>query len=522
MKRCIICGNVGDENSTTCEKCGNPFVDMPTDVETVEPVRQTPVEQEEEKIPETREEVQEQISSETPAPVQEEQRVQQAAAPRRRKSGPQIYGQSDMPTEQGQGMVRRNMQGRPQGTPAGRPMNGPQGAPTGRPANGAQGTPTGRPASGAQGAQTGRPANGMQEASSGRPMSGAQGAQTGRPVNGVQGAPSGRSNGMQGTPSGRSNRMQGAPSGRSANGMQGVPTGRPANGTQGASSGRPMNGAQGVPAGRPMNTPKSRPSFNTYEMMETARDAIKSPLFVLVAILNTLYLVSSVAAIFLKELNFSVAARLLSGVELPTQFVGYMDKLLVLMSKLDTDAVAVNLVMRVPDLLFCLGLWLIFAAALSAKETMSGAGFGCVKVVLVINMIKNCVVVLAGLVISVALVVAAWVSGVGGMTVASAVTLVCMIVIAMMVIMYYFCYMATFKTIHLNAGTGEAYGKVSAYVAVMEIVLALSAILNLLSGIVNAEISAITGAVGKMGWMVLFAIWLLSYRNSMSEFEEEA
>ena len=329
-------------------------------------------------------------------------------------------------------------------------------------------------------------------------------------------------NGPQGAPAGRPmNRPQGAPAGRPMNGPQGAPTGRPMNGPQGAPAGRPMNGPQGVPAGRSMNGPQVRPSYSSMQMMETARKAIKSPLFVIIALLNTVYLVSSVAAIFLKELNFSVIARLLSGVELPSQFIGYMDKFLVLMAKLDTDAIVVNLIMHIPDLLFCIGLWLIFVTALAAKENMSGIGFGFTKVVLIINMVKNCVLVLAGLIISVALAVAAWVSGTKGMTVASAVTLVLMIVIAMMVIMYYFCYMATFKTVHLNAN-GEPYGKVSGYVAVMEVILALTAILNLLSGIVNSEISAITGAVGKMGWMILFALWILLYRKNMSEFEEEA
>ena len=424
MKRCMICGNVGDETSTTCEKCGNPYVDMPADEAAAEAAAPEAAGQEQ---AETAKEEKPAVSGQAPAGNGPQAAARPQGAPRRRKSGPQIYGQSEVPAENAQGVVRRNVQGRAPQNPNGRPVNRP---------NGPQGAPVNRP-----------------------------------------------------------------------NGPQGAPAVRP-------------NGPQGVPAGRP-NGPQMRPSYNSMQVMETARKAVKSPLFILIALLNTVYLVSSIAAIFLEQLNFSVAARLLSGVDLPTQFVGYMDKFLVLMAKLDTDAVVVNLVMRVPDLLFCIGLWLILVTAFSAKETMSGIGFGFVKLVLIINMIKNCVVVLAGLVISVVLTVAAWVSGTGSMTVASTVTLVLMIVIAMMVIMYYFCYMATFKTVRLNASTGEPYGKVSVYVAIMEIILALTAILNLLSGIVNAEISAITGAAGKMGWMILFALWIFSYRSRMSEFEEE-
>ena len=28
MKRCIICGNVGSDDSTVCEVCGNPYLDI--------------------------------------------------------------------------------------------------------------------------------------------------------------------------------------------------------------------------------------------------------------------------------------------------------------------------------------------------------------------------------------------------------------------------------------------------------------------------------------------------------------
>lgn len=280
-------------------------------------------------------------------------------------------------------------------------------------------------------------------------------------------------------------------------------------------------GIQRAPVNRTAVTRIQNPEkFQADEMKDTARAAIKSPLFILIAVLNTICVASSIAAIFMKELNFSLFARLLNGVDLPTQFVGYIDKLIVLMSKLDTDAVAVNLGFQIPEILFCLGLWLILVMAVTAKEEMSGIGFLLVKIVLIIGMVKNCLIVLAGLIISVALVVAAWVSGGRGMTVASVVTLVILIIAAMMVIMYYFSYMATFKSIYLNAGKGELYGRASVYVAILNIILALTSVVNLLSGIVNMEISSITGAIGKMGWMILLSVWMISYRNEMSEFEE--
>lgn len=268
---------------------------------------------------------------------------------------------------------------------------------------------------------------------------------------------------------------------------------------------------QGKPAGG---------AYRGARIKETSRGMLKSPVFLLAALLNTIYLASSVAAIFLKELNFSQVIRLASSVKLPAQITGYMDKLLALMAKLDTDAVAANLVLQIPNLLLCLGLWMIFMAGKSKKEDVPGAGFVLAKIYLIIGLIKYGIVMLAGLVISVALLVSAWASGVRNMKVAAVVTLILMVVVTMLMIMYYFSYMGTLKTCRINAGSGESYGRASAYVAVAHIFFGLLAVINLLSGVVNGEISGIIGGASKMGWMILFAIWIFMYRGNMSEVEE--
>lgn len=281
-----------------------------------------------------------------------------------------------------------------------------------------------------------------------------------------------------------------------------------------------MNGPAGRPGNMPGKPANMGASYRAAKIRETSRGMLKSPVFLLVALLNTIYLASSIGAIFLKELNFSQVIRLISGIQLPTQVTGYMDKLLDLMAKLDTDAIAVNLVLQIPNLLLCLGLWMIFLAGRSKKEEIPGGGFLLAKIYLIIGLIKYSIIMLAGLVISVALLVSAWASGVGSMKVAAVMTLILMVVITMMMVMYYFAYMGTLKTCKVNAGIGESYGKASAYVAVAHVFFGLLAVINLLSGIVNGEISGIIGGVSKMGWMILFAVWIFMYRGNMSEVEE--
>ena len=498
MKRCIICGNLGDDNSTVCEVCGNPYMDLDDDApdrmeagddpvtepdisEDWEPEQEAPVAEEVEAQDEISEaeEIEEEPEQQAIAPKEEpEQQTMQTARPRtagnnghRMKSGPQIYGQmagQGAPDQMQQdGMLRRTMNGND------------------RPANHHPTAGVRRPIAGQS-----RPMNSQGQPMQGRPMNGQGQPMQGRPMNG-QGQP------MQGRPM----NSQGQP-------MQG----------------RPMN-SQGQPMmqNRPMSAPQyDMPSmgFRNTKIQEMSKKSFQSPIFLLVALLQTVYLAGSIAAIFMKQLNFSQVMRLITGISMPTQITGYMDQLLKLMAKLDTGAVLANLAIRIPDILMCLGLWMIVFAARSKKTEMPGVGFTFLKIVVIIGLIKSCVLMLAGLVISVALVVSAWVSGVQTMIVAAVVTLVIMIVLTMLVVMYYFSYLAMLRTFRTNTQKGESYGAASGYVAVVYILMGLFGIIGLLSGIVNGEISGIVGSAGRIGWMLLMAFWIFGYRSTLGEIED--
>ena len=543
MKRCIICGNLGDDNSTVCEVCGNPYMDLDDDApdrmeagddpvtepepdisEDWEPEQEAPVAEEVEAQDEISEaeEIEEEPEQQAIAPKEEpeqqtmapeEEPEQQAMAPEeepeqgavpdlkakqtvqtarprtagnnghRMKSGPQIYGQmagqGAADQMQPDGMLRRTMNGND------------------RPANHHPTAGVRRPI-----ASQGRPMNGQGQPGQGRPMNAQGQPSQGRPMNG-QGQP------MQGRPmNGQGQPMQGRPMNSQGQPMQG----------------RSMN-SQGQPMmqNRPMSAPQyDMPSmgFRNTKIQEMSKKSFQSPIFLLVALLQTVYLAGSIAAIFMKQLNFSQVMRLITGISMPTQITGYMDQLLKLMAKLDTGAVLANLAIRIPDILMCLGLWMIVFAARSKKTEMPGVGFTFLKIVVIIGLIKSCVLMLAGLVISVALVVSAWVSGVQTMIVAAVVTLVIMIVLTMLVVMYYFSYLAMLHTFRTNTQKGESYGAASGYVAVVYILMGLFGIIGLLSGIVNGEISGIVGSAGRIGWMLLMAFWIFGYRSTLGEIED--
>lgn len=478
MKRCIICGNVDDDNAAVCSTCGNPYVDMSERIPGKEEGPSEEAFREQQEIPgEVQETVPEQpdaeasqdaVSEETPSedqpfsvelpkPDPEEKKQNDSAGGsgvnpakaaggrpvRRTRSGPQIYGQTEVPGGNpelyaNQGTFRREVP--------------PRSFPSGRPAG---------------------------------QMPGDAGRMTDQMSDG-QSRPAGQVPGGQARPANRAYGRAGRPAGQ-------------------------MPGGTGRPSG---------PDFLSRRVMETARKALRSPLFFLIVLLQTAHVASSIAAIFMNELNYSLIVRLLNEADLPQQVAGYAGTATTLLQKLDSGMIAANIALHIPSILFCLGLWLIFITALTAGERMSGAGFGFARASVIIRMIVACIVMLVTLVITVTVVVAAWVSKQTPIIVMSVIMLVVTIVVVMMVIMYYFAYLATLKTCRVNSNTGEGYGKLSGYVAVMHVILAIPGIVGLLSGIVNMEITGIVGSAAKIGWMILLAVWIFLYRGKMSELED--
>lgn len=610
MKRCIICGHVGSDDSTACEVCGNPYLDIresnysteeqedDADVvyeEDAAAVEDTDKagneEQDDADMTFTQEDAEEGSQAEpvsaeddTAGPeaeyespdmsdqaeedlvyvpkqevadadgsedaslyevprmqaAQEEQdltgEMKKQAAPLRGE--PHIYGQSDADRSDAKrmtsGAIRREMGRAYEGSRADAPARGAaRPADIHRPAQMSgraqrAGRPNGRNAAAGQRyeAET-RAADSRYAAQAGvtndrRPVQAgaARGGHTGKQAQAGAGN-SGRAPQAGAANGRRPVQTNGAEYARSAagspNGVQGAPNRGPAAVRPVNVQGGPVN-MQNRPAGAYVNA--ARPvNYAAQRLAVTARGALKSPLLILVALMQTVYLAGSVMAVFLKQVDFSQAARLLSNVNFPAQMAGYMNSVLNVISKLGSGAIVANLIPHIPGLLLCIGLWLTVIAARTKKEKMSGTGLGLWKAYVIIGMIGACLALLGGLIISVAIVVSAWVAGTKSVIAVSAIILLLLIVVTMLVIMYYFSYLATLKTLRKNAN-GEVYDTASGYVAVIHIIAGVFGIISLLSGIVNAEIGTIISAAGQIGWMVLFGVWIFQYRTKLSGEEE--
>lgn len=603
MKRCIICGHVGSDDSTVCEVCGNPYLDIresdysteedeqmddadvvyEEDAAAVEDTYKAENDEQEDAdtdfVQETAKESTqtENVNAEdhtaeaeyepldafeaseeedlayVPQPKADEPddaglyevpRMQDApeeeavpnpdaetgtkqAAPLRGE--PHIYGQGDADRSGKQrmtsGAIRREMGRAYEGSRADAPARG-----AARPADVRKpaqmsgrvqraGRPEGRNA-----AEQARPEDmaGMQrrqsEAGNGRrPMQAGtgNGGRAPQAMAGSAGRPMQAANGRRPVQANGAEYVRGAAG--SLNGGQGAPNRGPAAVRPVNVQGGPVN-MQNRPAGAYVNA--ARPvNYAAQRLAMTARGVLKSPLLILVALLQTVYLAGAVMAVFLKQVDFSQAARFLSNVNFPAQMAGYMNSVLNVISRLGSGAIVANLIPRIPELLLCLGLWMTVIAARTKKEKMSGTGLGLWKAYVIIGMIGACLALLGGLIISVAIVVSAWVAGTKSVIAVSVIVLILLIVVTMLVVMYYFSYLATLKTFRKNAN-GEVYGTASGYVAVIHVIAGLLGIISLLSGIVNAEIGTIISAAGQIGWMVLFGVWIFQYRTKLSGEEE--
>lgn len=301
------------------------------------------------------------------------------------------------------------------------------------------------------------------------------------------------------------------------------PQGRPA--MRNPQQGRPvMRDPQGRPVqGRPMPQMRQMSGAQaqyTARVVKASRSAIKSPLFVLVVLFHIAAAAGSIMAVLMHQLNYGQIVKLLNEINIPSNMVSYVDKVSDALRQLDTGLTPVNIGLQVPAVLFALGLLLVLFCALIAKNKMSGIGFVFMKIVVIINMICACIAMLGMLIVAVAFLIAAWVGDSKEQITIAIIVLAAAIIITMFVVMYFFCYLATIKTIRVNSNKGESYGKVSVYVAFISIITSLFSVVGILSGIVNNEIASLVSSAGSLGGGLLLGIWLFNYRGRMKRLNQ--
>ena len=177
---------------------------------------------------------------------------------------------------------------------------------------------------------------------------------------------------------------------------------------------------------------------------------------------------------------------------------------------------AVNLVFCIPGLLMGLGLWMMFFQTSPSKPQIATSGYTLTKVMVILKFIALCILLTAGLVISVAFVVAAGASSSVASIIVGVILLVIMIIVSVLVIMFYVQLLHCIKVMKWNARSGADPGRISSFVPVMGILLTIGTVLLMLPMAPNDYIGLVSRGTSA-AWMLFASIWIMVYRAKVKK-----
>ena len=128
-----------------------------------------------------------------------------------------------------------------------------------------------------------------------------------------------------------------------------------------------------------------------------------------------------------------------------------------------------------------------------------------------LQFIAICLVLTAGLIFSVAFVVAAGAGGTVATIIAGIILLVIMILFSVLTILFFVQLLHALKVIKWNAKNGTDKGRISTYVPVIGILLSIATGLSMIPMAPNDYIG-LANQAASAAWMLFGSIWLLVYR----------
>ncbi len=250
------------------------------------------------------------------------------------------------------------------------------------------------------------------------------------------------------------------------------------------------------------------------QLMQKARKMVRSPLFFLMLLLYTAATVSSIINVVggnvIHTLNaFQAAAQSALGSSMAITFLnGVIDMVEGLSA---TIILAAGAVLSLPGVIVCLGLWLIFLLTRRDGGPVSTTGYTMTKVMLLLKFIFLCLLLTAGLIISVAFVVAAGAASSTASIIVGIILLVIMILLSVFTVLFYVQLLHSIKVIKMNVKTGANLGRIPVFVPVMAIILCILSVVGMLPMSPDDYLGLVCQGTSA-AWMLFGGIWLMVYR----------
>lgn len=253
------------------------------------------------------------------------------------------------------------------------------------------------------------------------------------------------------------------------------------------------------------------------QLLAKARKQVRSPLLFLALLFHTagtvLSIINIVSGNVISNLNaLQATAQSVFGSSLAVRFMnGIID---VIEGMSTSIIVGVSAVLCVPGVILCLGLWLIYLQTSPSRDQISTAGYTLTKVMTILKFIGLCLLLAAGLIVSVAFVVAAGASSSVASIIVGVILLVTMVLVSVLVVMFYVQLLFCIKVIKFNVKTGADPGRISSFVPVMGILMCIFTILTMIP-MSPDDILGLADKAASAAWLLFGSIWLFVYRGKV-------
>jgi hypothetical protein len=201
--------------------------------------------------------------------------------------------------------------------------------------------------------------------------------------------------------------------------------------------------------------------------------------------------------------------------ELASQLVSMVVNVQGIVTQLgQTVELGIVVVVLVPNVLFCLGLWLMFFRTDTKRRQFAMGGYTLARVMMVLKFIIACLVLAIGLVIAVYFVVVSAQGSsatVDSSLVQGIIVLVVMIIISVLVVMYYIQWMFCLKVVCDNAKKGTDPGRMPGFLVVISLMCTAICVALMIPMAPNDYVGlASRGAAAA--YFLVSGLWVLIYK----------
>lgn len=179
-----------------------------------------------------------------------------------------------------------------------------------------------------------------------------------------------------------------------------------------------------------------------------------------------------------------------------------------------TVELGIVVVVLVPNILFCLGLWLMFFRTDTKRRQFPMGGYTLARVMMVLKFIIACLVLAIGLVIAVYFVVVSAQgssSTVDSSLVQGIIVLIVMIILSVFVVMYYIQWMFCLKVVKVNSKTGADPGKMPGFLVFLSLLCVAACVLLMIPMAPNDYIG-LAARSAAAAYFLFSGLWVLIYK----------